>query len=369
VVNVADGTQRQLATTTWQRATDLVWLGDGSGLVASVGDDTTAPRQIWYVSYPDGASHKVTNDLNDYMVTSATADARTLLAMQTNTSKDVSVGPVNGSLSQLKQVTFTKQDEVRGGAWTADGKLVFSSGAGPNSLNLWLMNADGSDRRQITSGDNYDYNPAAAPDGRTIFFTSQRNGGTPHIWRADMNGGNLRQLTFGAFEDTNPNVTPDGKWVLFNSFRGGPLSAWKVAADGGELVQLSKSLAVRAISPDGKLIACWDMNQQPGLWKVFILPIEGGDPVKVLELTGEQDFFNFGWTADGRAITNIRDTTGTPNIWALPIDGGKPVQLTHFNGSTSDALWDRYALSRDGKLLAVTRKTVSVSYVLVTDFK
>src|SRR5205085_6494990 len=336
VVNVADGTQRQLGTTTWHWASDLVWLGDGSGLLASAGDDSTAPRQIWYISYPEGAAHRVTNDLNDYIVTSVTADAKTLLAEQNNTSKDVLVGPLNGSLSQLKQVTFTKQDEIRGGAWTPDGKLLFSSVAGPTSLNLWVMNADGSDRRQITSGDNYDYNPATTPDGRTVFFTSTRNAGTPHIWRVDMNGGNLKQLTFGTFDDTNPRVTPDGKWVLFNSFRSGLLSAWKVAVDGGEPVQLSKSLAVRAISPDGKLIACWDNNQQPGLWKVFILPIEGGDPVKVLELPDEIDFYNFGWTADGRAITNIRYITGTPNIWALPLDGGKPVQLTHFNGFSPD---------------------------------
>jgi serine/threonine protein kinase/dipeptidyl aminopeptidase/acylaminoacyl peptidase len=368
IVNVVDGAQRQLGTMKWIWATDLVWLGDGSGLIASVGDGSATPRQVWYVSYPDGAAHRITNDLNDYLVKSATADGKTLLAVQMDNSKDVWVGPVSGDASQLKQVTFAKQDEIRGGAWTPDGKIVFSSVAGVESLNLWMMNADGSDRRQITSGEEYDYNPATSPDGRVVFFASRRNGGTPHIWRIDMNGSNLKQLTFGDFADTNPSVTPDGQWVLFNSPRGGTLSAWKLAVDGGEPVQLSKSLAVRAISPDGKLMACWDNNQPPGARKIFILPVEGGEPTKVLELPGQSDFVNFGWTADGRAITYPSVSNGADNIGMLPLDGGRPAQLTHFKGTGMDN-FDRYALSRDGKQLAVTRVTTNVSLVLITDFK
>jgi serine/threonine protein kinase/Tol biopolymer transport system component len=368
LVNVSDGAQRPLGTTRWVWATDIVWLGDGSGLLASVGDSSTAPRQVWYVPYPDGEARKVTSDLNDYQVRGVTADSKTLLAVQTNTYKDVWVGPVGGDASQLKQVTFTRQDEVRIGAWTPDGKIIFSSVAGTTSQNLCVMNADGGDRRQITTGDGYDYNPALSPDGRVVFFTSMRNGGTPHIWRVDMNGSNLRQLTSGAFDDTNPHVTPDGKWVLFNSFRGGKLSAWKMAVDGGEPVQLSKSLAVRAISPDGKLMACYDINQQPGREKVFILPIEGGEPLKVLELPEHSSWLNFAWSTDGRAITLLRYANGTANIWALPVDGGPAKQLTHFNDPSMHN-FNFYDLSRDGKQLAVTRTTRNPSLVLVTDFK
>jgi Tol biopolymer transport system component len=367
-INVADGAQRKIGTAKWTWATSIVWLNDGNGLLAGVGESSTAPRQVWYISYPEGATRRVTNDLNDYWIRSVTADSRTLLAVQTNILKDIWVAPVSGDTSQLKQVTFTTQDEVRGHAWTPDGKILFFSAEGAGKLNLWVMNADGSDRRQITSGTGEDYNPVPSPDGRFIFFTSTGGGGTPHIWRVDVNGSNLKQLTFGDIEDTQSKVTPDGKWVLFNSYRSGALSVWKIAVEGGEPIPLNKSLAVMAISPDGKLMACLDQSQQSGRTKIFILPVEGGEPVKVLELPQDSYTLTFGWTADGRAITFLHSTNGIDNFWTLPLDGGQPVQLTHFNDPSLNN-FGSFALSRDGKQLAVTRTTRNTTLVLITDFK
>lgn len=183
-LNVADGSQRQIGTTKWPWAAYLAWLGDGSGLMATASDSLTAPWQVWYISYPDGAARRITNDLSDYGVRSVTADSKVLLAVQGNTVTDVSVGPVSGDASQLKQVTFTGGDRINQSAWTPDGKIVCDSKAGAN-YNLWVMNADGGNRRQITNGTEDDRAAAMSADGRTVFFTSNR-GGTPHIWRVDL---------------------------------------------------------------------------------------------------------------------------------------------------------------------------------------
>jgi Tol biopolymer transport system component len=364
-VNVADGTQRQVGTTKWTWAKYLTWLGDGSGLMASAADSTTAPWQVWYISYPDGAARRITNDLSDYRVRSVTADSKTLLAVQGNTSTDVSVGPVSGDASQLKQVTFTRGDRINQGAWTPDGKIVFDSKAGAN-YNLWVMNADGGNRRQITNGTEDDYGAAVSAAGRTVSFTSLR-GGTPHIWRVDLDGSNLKQLTFGPAEDNGTQPTADGKWVLFNSFRSGRYNIWKVSADGGEPVPLIDICWLNALSPDGKLIACTDAHQQSGRAKVFIVPVAGGEPTKVLELP-EGTAPPVGWTTDGGALTFLKSTDGTHNIWILPLDGSRPQPLTHFNDPSPNNVGS-FALSRDGKLLAVFRFTQHTNLVLITDFK
>jgi Tol biopolymer transport system component len=235
---------------------------------------------------------------------------------------------------------------------------------------LWVAGADGSYRREITSGAD-DYGASVSPDGRAVSFTSTRGGGIPHIWRVDMDGRNLRQLTFGNSEDQRPRWTPDGKWIIFQTWRiEGKLTVWKMPAEGGEPVQLSdKSLNLQNLSPDGKLLACYDGGMPPpGKTKVFLLPIEGGEPMKVLELPPSSGGL-LSWTADGRAITYSISSGSVDNIWALPLDGGKPVQLTNFNASSGARDISFYALARDGKRLAITRYNVTNSLVLISDFK
>src|SRR5205823_2382901 len=130
-----------------------------------------------------------------------------------------------------------------------------------------------------------DYAASVSPDGHSVAFTSMRGGGIPHLWRVDLDGRNLRQLTFDKTEDSVARWTPDGKWLVFQSFRvEGRSTVWKMPAEGGAAVQLSdKSLTLFALSPDGKLLACYDAGTPvPGKTKVYLLPIAGGEPMKVL---------------------------------------------------------------------------------------
>jgi hypothetical protein len=54
-----------------------------------------------------------------------------------------------------------------------------------------------------------------------------------------------------------------------------------------------------------------------------------------------------------------------PNIWAQPIDGGPPKQLTNFKSR----FIKRYAFSRDGKQIALSRSIVTSDIVLIKDFR
>jgi len=372
-VNVADGAQKQIGTMKWTTlyTNSIVWLPGGSGMIVSAGESFAAPIQLWYVSYPAGAPRRLINDLNSYYIGGVTADAKTLLAVQSKTSADVWVLPASGDASQPKQVTFTNADWLGSpAAWTPDGQIVLDSTAG-GRRSLWVMGADGSNRRPLLRGTDEDYGPSVSPDGRYVAFTSMRNGGLPHLWRVDMDGRNLRQLTFGDSEDARSRWMPDGKWLIFQTWRSeGKSTVWKMPAEGGEAVQLSdKALDPFDLSPDGKLIACYGYGtSQPGRTKVFLLPIEGGEPAKVLELPPASGGM-LSWTADSHAITYVSSPDGVTNIWALPIDGGPPKQLTNFTASSGARNFDFYAFSRDRKRLAVTRTNVTSSLVLITDFK
>ena len=206
------------------------------------------------------------------------------------------------------------------------------------------MNADGSDQRQLTDGAYEDQGAHVSHDGRYIVFTSNRTG-TQHIYRMDIDGNNLKQLTHGAGEAA-PFFSPDGQWVICSSNN---YASWKVPADGGELVQLTKDSWASDMSPDGKLVAyVRPAGAGPLLWNITIMPFAGGPPLKTFDVTSDSRP-NSRWTPDGRAIiynlTHGGVLSGVTNLWIQPLDGGPPRQLTNFTSET----FFSFDWSRDGK--------------------
>jgi serine/threonine protein kinase/Tol biopolymer transport system component len=361
VVQVEDGALREIGTAKWFRGYNLHWLPDGKGLLLTGQETGSAPRQIWQVAYPSGEAKKLTTDLNDNYATSLTADASTLLVGQQKTAMDVWVCPAAGE-GKPNQVTFSKAD---GPAliWAPDGRIVFLSWASGDSQ-VWVMNADGSDRRQLTSGPS-DIRPAVSPDGRYVVFTSMRTGNA-NLWRVDIDGGNLKQLTSHTSEDNGARYTPDGKWIIFHSWRSGENAIWKMPTEGGEAVQLTGPGVINPEpSPDGKWFACVN-RVSANSNRVQIFPIEGGEPVREIALQANY-FPPVRWTADGRALTLVVSRDGAENVWKLPLEGGQLTPLTRFKPEPGTEIAD-YALSHDGKEFAVVRKSSANGVVLITSF-
>ena len=232
------------------------------------------------------------------------------------------------------------------------------------------MNADGSSRRQLTGDAYWEYDPKVSPDGRYIVFQSQRAGNL-NIWRLDADGNNPKQLTEGNSVDQNFALSQDSQWVVFDSLRDGKQAIWKVSINGGSPVQLTDSPSLNpALSPDGKLLAYGHLAEQPGSQprpQLIIIPFAGGPAVKTIDLptTVNPDRGSFQWTADGHAICFVDTRTNAPNLWAQPIDGGPPKQLTNFKSE----FIHRFALSRDGKQIALSRGIQTSDIVLIKDFR
>ena len=76
--------------------------------------------------------------------------------------------------------------------------------------------------------------------------------------------------------------------------------------------------------------------------------------MKEIQLPPTFTWHELAWTPDGRALTYVRNTTGSvQNVYMQPLDGAPPVQLTHFD--SEPALVLAYAWSPDGKKFAITR--------------
>jgi len=246
-----------------------------------------------------------------------------------------------GAASQLTS-TSANGDGAGGITWTPDGRLVYASNSfGPPDL--WIANPDGTNPKRLTFG-GVAIAPELAPDGRTIYFGSER-GGMCHIWRMDIDGSNASQVTHGSGEQFAA-VSPDGQWLLYSSINlTGPSSIWKMALPSGTPVRLGdlKDAAAPAISPDGQWLsfAYTDERFQPPAG-VGIMHLDGTG-FKPLNIP--RTWFKR-WSPDSSALYFVKSEQGIANIWKQAISGGAPVRVTSFaSGSIASP-----AVSRDERL-------------------
>jgi Tol biopolymer transport system component len=92
----------------------------------------------------------------------------------------------------------------------------------PSRVELFVMNADGSDQRQITKLGGANFGPSWTPDGKRIVFSSNYKNprsGNFDLYLIDKDGSNLEQLTFDNAFDGFPMFSPDGKKIVWASNR------------------------------------------------------------------------------------------------------------------------------------------------------
>ena len=359
------GDLRPVGSQRWAIVGRLLWLSDGSSLImAAQPEFSSVGTQIWSLSYPGGETRRITNDLNGYGGVSLgmTADERTIATIQQVNASSIWVTAPNEDESQARQILKTSLSDFV--SWTPDGKIVYSSRTGEN-WDIWIANPNGSEAKPLTSDAFLDQQPSACPDGRYIVFQSNR-AGSWNLWRMNPDGSNQKQLTASTYVDAYPACSADGRSVVFMSGRSGKWAIWKVGIDGGDPVQLSdRTSQYPAVSPDGKLISYFytddQANTQP---KLAIIPFEGGEPVKTVELPRTIQPIAFAWTPDGRSIAYLDSSSGILNVWSQPLDGGPPKQLTNFKSEFLTS----FAFSREGKI-AVYRWSATRDIVLIKDFR
>jgi Tol biopolymer transport system component len=241
-----------------------------------------------------------------------------------------------------------------------DGRIVYASSSTGNQ-DIWVMNADGSNRVQLTNVPGDDQLPVVTPDGQSIIFISERDG-IRSLYRMGADGSAPTSLGAGRVA-YRPLVSADGQWVYYSdpqqqNFRI-PVAGGKPEPLLGELTAGGRTLPPAfhepMPSPDGKAVAGHFQDPQMAGERIAVLFLDPSAAEKRFTSMPA----NARWAPDGRSL--IYYSRG--NLYRQPMGGGAPVELTKFSG---DQVFS-FAVSADQKRWAFVRGELVSDVVMISE--
>lgn len=223
---------------------------------------------------------------------------------------------------------------------------------------LWVADVRTGETRRVTEADAA--LPSWSPHGRRIAFfhrLGQLAGG--HIWTVPVGGGEPAAVTSGTARDWSPAWSPDGRYLYFVSDRGGSMNLWRVRtdeksgralADPEPVTTPATSLAHVSVSADGKHLAYSSVLVTTNVQRAVFDPVRGaavGEPEWLTR--GSRRWANPDPSPDGQSVVFYSLVEPEGHLYVMRSDGtGRPRQLTGDSASDRVPRW-----SPDGDWIAV----------------
>ena len=274
-------------------------------------------------------------------VTAGPADGT--IAFTSDRDGDYELYLMNADGSNVRQLTHNDRHADWVPTWSPDGTQIAFTSDRDGDFEIFLMNADGTDQRQLTDNLSFETAPSWSPDGARIAFTSDSDG-DPEIFVINVDGTDQRQLTFNRRDDAYPSWSPDGSRIAFQSERDGDSEIFVMNADSTNQRQITHDdLHDRypSWSPDGTRIA-FTKELETGA-EVFLTAPDGAGQHR---LTFNQDHPAYlpSWSPDGSRIV-FTGSAETGEVFVINADGTNLRRLSdnEHQDWTSTSGWSSHA--------------------------
>ena len=232
-----------------------------------------------------------------------------------------------------------------GGLAAQGARIVFSHREFDN-FEIYVMDADGGNRKNLSNNPVDDEDPDWSPDGTKIAFVSRRTG-KYQIYVMDADGTNLIKLTDGPGTKREPDWSPDGGQIAFSvlsNFNDDVVTHFAVMdADGGNRVRFEDLSREPSWSPDGQRIAF--VSRREGHKEIYVIGADGQGLEKVTHDLAPKADPSF--SPDGRRIAYWGEEAGFLHIYVVGVDGKNLKRLTHNQENHRGPAW-----SPDGRVIA-----------------
>jgi TolB protein len=269
----------------------------------------------------------------------------------------------------------------------AGTKIYFTSERSRGIKEIWSVEADGSNQKQLTFYKSLAIMPAVSPDGSRVAFCSFAHGspgiyvqsvetgrrlpfynevspltatpeftpdgkqllfassvtGWAQIYIGNLDGSGMRRVTYSRSIDMEPKVNPKtGAEIAFISDRSGMPQIYRMNMEGADVQRLTdgEGEAVNpAWDPDGQHLAfCWTKGYAPGHYNVFVMDVATRKYTQLTHDAGRNEHPS--WAPDGRHIVFSSNRSGSLQVWTMLADGTQLKQLTT-QGINTQPVWGK----------------------------
>ena len=232
------------------------------------------------------------------------------------------------------------------GGLAAQGSRIVFSHLEFDNYEIYVMDADGGNRKNLSNNPVDDKDPDWSPDGTKIAFVSRRTG-EYQIYVMDADGTNQIKLTDGLGTKREPDWSPDGQRIAFSvlpNFNHGEVAHIAVMdADGKNRVRFEDLSQMPTWSPDGQRIAFLSWKDRRG--EIYVIGADGRGLEKVTHDLVPKE--NPSFSPDGARIAYWGEEEGFYHIYVVGVDGKNLKRLTHNQENHRGPAW-----SPDGRVIA-----------------
>jgi len=226
-------------------------------------------------------------------------------------------------------------------SWSRDGtKLAFWRQQDGEAI--YTMNADGSNEQRLSPSPGYDIFPSWSPDGTQLVYTrivsppaNAQQLPITQIMIMNADGTNVRSILNNNMFNTEPRWSPNGSKILFMSAIGGNgVQIYTMNTDGTNLTALTNvgTNGDPVWSPDGSKIAFGSNREGGGKLDIFTMNADGSGVQQLTHFLPPDEAGDTGWSSDGSQIAfewDIgSDDQSNPNayaeVWVMNADGTNP---------------------------------------------
>lgn len=238
--------------------------------------------------------------------------------------------------------------------FTDGGRIVFDSPV-EGKWQVFSVNPDGSDLRQLTNISKGIGDPAISPNEKLIVFVGDDS---KSLYVMNTDGAQIQNVYQTAAEVGWPSWSFDGQKIVFASEVNGYKNLFMMNADGTDTEQLTSVLAndlAPSFSPNGSQIAF--SSTRSGAWEIYTINVSNGEIVRLTDLNDPEGQGWPSWSPDGTKIVfESRGNSNSRDIFTMYSDGSQATNITNSPSYEGAPVWSpdgiriAFASDREGSL-------------------